>query len=105
MNAKTFLLYKIFSSKFLLGILIVLVISLTFSQLLIANAFSEKGSDLRNIERKIEFLIKDNQQLRNQIGKQSSLKNIEKQAQDLGFITLDKSNIDYLSDPTLVLNR
>jgi len=93
------------SSRLVVGLLMFLVVGLALSQLLVANAYSTKGYDLRSIERELSFLRKDNLKLKNEISSYKSLRVLEQEAEKLGMTKVDHHNIEILSDPTLVLNR
>jgi|GEM_PF-6840220 len=63
-----------------------IVIALSFIQIIIANQTASSGERMRNIDSEKERIIEENQQLEIEIAKNSSLVEIEKKANKIGFI-------------------
>ena len=60
-------LKKFINTKLITAVLVSFVVLLAMGQLLVANAYSTKGADLRSIEQKIDLLREENRKLKNQI--------------------------------------
>ncbi len=83
--------------------IILLLIPLIILEIWAANRLSNYGSKISKIEESKAQLVLENEILENEIAQKSSLKEIENQAQNLGFE--NKQTVVYLKPQDLALNH
>lgn len=101
-RAKNSLSFLKFNYLTVHGVLI-LIIMLSLLQLYVSDRFVTEGKKIKDAELQTDTLRAENQTLQNKIEKLSSLRNIQIQAQALGFVKIDK--VRYLDEPFTVASR
>lgn len=72
-------------NNFLTKFIVILVILLSFVQIIAANIGASSGAEVEDIDNKIEQIKKENQRLELEIARLISLSQLEKKAKKMGF--------------------